>query len=73
MKVYVVVENQCGVLNSVTIYKNYEDAKEHFDSCVEEDFVEIITGSADPNDEGLYARDNDDCDYEITVWPTELK
>ena len=69
MKVYVVVENSCGVLNHVAVYKKFSDAKAHFDSCIDEDFVEI---NLDIGYECLYARDNDDCDYEISVWPTEL-
>lgn len=69
MKVYVVVENRDGILDSVVVYKNFDDARTHFNSCVEEDFVEIIV---EPGNECLYARDNDDCDYEITVYPTEL-
>lgn len=69
MKCYVVIENRDGILDSVVVYKNFADAKAHFDSCVEDDFVEII---AEPGNECLYARDNDDCDYEITVTTTEI-
>lgn len=70
MKVYVVIENRDGILDSVVVYKNFKDAQEHFNSCVLKDFVEI---SVEPGNEFMYARDNDDDDYDIAVYPTELQ
>ena len=68
-KCYVLVENNGGVMTNVVVYNNYDDARIHFESCIDNSFAEI---NIEPGNEYMYARDNDDCDYEIAVWPTEL-
>lgn len=70
MKCYVVIENRDGILDSVVVYKNFDDAKAYFDGCVEPDFFEI---NAEPGNEFMYAQDNPDDDYDIAIYPTEIK